>query len=202
MLNSNEILMSVKEIADFLIDTQNEYNQNLAKCLMEIMGNGHSKNYINFNEAFITIAGLGNWELAQKCMDIAEMEILLEKNVMHEQNHYAHMVGAVELFKDKIHENTSAPSLKNKYLYVLEFTNGTVKIGITKEKEKRLKAISSASGMNIVRSYFTVKIDNVQNLETELHRHFSDVRLNGEFFNISFEEAVEEVKKRTVYLTA
>ena len=202
MLNSNEILMSVKEVADFLIDTQNEYNQKLAGCLMEIMDNEHSKNYINFNEAFITIAGLGNWKLAQKCMDIAEMEILLETNVMHEQNHYAHMVGAVELFKDKMYENASAPSLKNKYLYVLEFTNGTVKIGITKEKERRMKAISSASGMDLVRSFFTEKIDNVQNLETELHRHFSDARLNGEFFDISFEEAVEEVKNRTAYLTA
>ena len=197
MLNSNEIVMSVKEIADFLIDTQNEYNQKLAGCLMEIMDNEHSKNYINFNEAFITIAGLGNCKLAQKCMDIAEMEILLETNVMHEQNHCAHMARAVELFKDKMYENASAPSLKNKYLYVLEFTNGTVKIGITKEKGRRMKAISSASGMDIVRSFFTEKIDNVQNLETELHRHFSDARLNGEFFDISFEEAVEEVKKRT-----
>lgn len=196
MLEQKEILSSVKEISDFLIETQDEYNQELALCLMQIIDNEPTKNYINFNEAFIVMADLGNWGLAKKCIDIAEIEILLENGVMFEKNHYAHMVGAVELMKNKMFENTKKPSLKNKYLYVLEFTNGTVKIGITKEKERRMKAISSASGMDITRSYFTGKIDNVQNLETELHRHFKDKRLNGEFFNINFDEAVAEVNKR------
>lgn len=197
MLNSNEILMSVKEIADFLINTQDERNQKLALYLMRIMDNDHSKNYINFNEAFITISALGNFELAKKCIDIAEIEIFLEDGVMTSKNYYAHMVGAIELLKNKMFENKSGVSLKNKYLYVLEFTNGTVKIGITKEKERRMKAISSASGMDITRNFFTEKIDNVQDLETELHRYFKNKRLNGEFFDVSFEEAVEEVKKRT-----
>lgn len=196
MLEQKEILPSVKEISDFLIETQDEYNQELALCLMRIMDNEPTKNYINFNEAFIIIAELGNWELAKKCIDIAEVEILPENGVMCEKNHYAHMVGAVELMKNKVLENAKKLSLKNKYLYVLEFTNGTVKIGITKEKERRMKAISSASGMDITRSYFTGKIDNVQNLEKELHRHFEEKRLNGEFFNIDFDEAVAEVNKR------
>ena len=198
MLNSNEILPSVMEVSDFLINTQDEYNQKLALCLMKILDNEPAQNYINFNEAFLVIAGLGNWELANKCLDIAEMDIMLDKNnVMYEKNHYAYMVGAIELMKSVMFKNHAKPSLKNKYLYVLEFTNGTVKIGITKEKEKRMRAISSASGMKITRSYFTEKIDNVQNLETELHRHFKDKRLQGEFFDITFEEAVSEVKKRT-----
>lgn len=196
MLETKGILPSVKEISDCLIETQDEYNQELALCLMRIMDNEPTKNYINFNEAFIIMAELGNWGLAKKCIDIAEIEILSENGVMCEKNHYAHMVGAVELMKNKMFENTKKPSLKNKYLYVLEFTNGTVKIGITKEKERRMKAISSASGMDITRSYFTGKIDNVQNLETELHRYFKDKRLNGEFFNINFDEAVAEVNKR------
>ncbi len=197
MLEQKEILPSVKEISDFLIETKDEYNQELALCLMRIMDNEPTKNYINFNEAFIIMSELGNWGLAKKCIDIAEIEILSENGVMCEKNHYAHMVGAVELMKNKALENATRPSLKNKYLYVLEFTNGTVKIGITKEKERRMQAISSASGMDITRSYFTGKIDNVQSLETELHRHFKDSRLNGEFFNISFDEAVTEVEKRT-----
>lgn len=196
MLKSEEILPSVKEISDFLIETQDENNQELALYLMNIMDNEPTKNYINFNEAFIVLASLGKWKLAEKCIDIAETEILLASGCICEKNHYAHMVGAVELFKNKILENADKPSLKNKYLYVLEFSNKTVKIGITKEKEKRMKAISSASGMDITRSYFTGKIDNVQNLETELHRHFKGKRLNGEFFDISFDEAVSEVEKR------
>lgn len=197
MIKSEQVLENVKEISNFLIETQDEYNQELALCLMQILENEHTKNYINFNEAFILISELGNWGLAKKCIDIAEMEILLEDGVMFEKNHYAHMVGAVELMKNKVFQNSAKPSLKNKYLYVLEFTNGTVKIGITKEKEKRMRAISSASGMNITRSYFTDKIDNVQNLETKMHRQFKDKRLNGEFFDIDFDFAVNEVKKKT-----
>lgn len=197
MLEAKEMFSSVKEISDFLIGTQDEYNQELALCLMRIMDNEPTKNYINFNEAFIIMAELRNWGLAKKCVDIAEIEILSERGVMCEKNHYAHMIGAIELLKNKAFENVTKPSLKNKYLYVLEFSNGTVKIGITKEKEKRMKAISSASGMDVTRSYFTEKIDNVQNLETEIHKNFKDKRLNGEFFSVSFEEAVSEVKKRT-----
>lgn len=197
MLKADEILKSVKEVADFLIQTKDENNQELAVYLMEITDNEPLKNYVNFNEACLVLASLKEWGLSQKCMDIAEYEISLVSRCAYEKNHYALMSAAVELWKRKTMTDISKPSLKNKYLYVLEFTNGTVKIGITKEKERRMKAISSASGMNITRSYFTGKIDNVHELETELHRHFKEKRLNGEFFNIGFDEAVAEVESRT-----
>lgn len=196
MIKADEILESVKEISDFLIQTQNEENQELALYLMQILDNEPTKNYVNFNEAFLTLASLKEWELAKKCMEIAEMEISLASGCLYDKNHYALITGAVELLKNSALMDATKPSSKNKYLYVLEFTNKTVKIGITKEKEKRMKAISSASGMDITRSYFTGKIDNVQNLETELHRHFKEKRLNGEFFEIGFDEAVLEVKKK------
>lgn len=160
------------------------------------MDNEPLKNYVNFNEACLVLASLKEWGLSQKCMDIALYEISLVSRCAYEKNHYAFISAAIELLKNEAMADISKPSLKNKYLYVLEFTNKTVKIGITKEKEKRMKAISSASGMDITRSYFTEKIDNVQNLETELHRYFKDKRLNGEFFDIDFDVAVSEVKKR------
>lgn len=197
MIKPDEVLQAVKEISDFLIETQDEYNQELALYLINILDNEPTKNYINFNEASLVTASLGEFGLSKKCIDIAEREICLVSGCLWEKNHYAFMSTAVELMKAKALEDFRKPTLKNKYLYVLEFTNGTVKIGITKEKEKRMKAISSASGMDITRSYFTGKINNVQGLETELHRHFKDKRLNGEFFNIDFDDAVAEVEKRT-----
>ena len=196
----NEILESVKKIADFLINTQDLYNQELALYVMQFSDNEPLKNYVNFYEAYIIIAELGNIELAKICKCIAESEISLEKGCKHDNHYRSFLELAVEKRKDNIKESDyEKPTQKDKYLYVLEFCNGTVKIGITKEKEKRMKAISSASGMNILRSYFTEKIDNVQNLEAELHRYFKDNRLNGEFFSISFEEAVSEVIKRTIH---
>lgn len=196
MLKAEEILKSVKEISDFLIETGNE---ELSIYLMQIMDNEPLKNYVNFNEAGLILAKLGKWGFAEKCIEIAEYEISLVSGCMWENNHYAFLRTAVEFIKSNNEECGKKPTLKDKYLYVLEFSNGTIKIGITKEKEKRMKAISSASGMDILRSYFTEKICNVQNLETELHKHFKDKRLNGEFFSITFEEAVAEVQKRTEY---
>lgn len=198
MLEVEEILTVVKEAADFLIQTQDDDKQELAFYLIQILDNEPLKNYVNFNEAFLTIASMGNWELAQKCMNIAEYEICLVNGCAWRKNHYAFINAAVELMKDNILSSVddTQPTLKDKYLYILEFSNKTVKIGITKEKEKRMKAISSASGMAITRSYITEKIDNVQDLETELHRTFKEKRLNGEFFDIGFEEAVAELKAK------
>ncbi len=75
MIKAYEILESVKEISDFLIQTKNEENQELALYLMQILDNEPTKNYVNFNEAFLTLARLKEWELAKKCMEIAEIEI-------------------------------------------------------------------------------------------------------------------------------
>lgn len=196
MLEPKNILNAVSEAVNYLAETHDKYNQELAVCLMGILDNEPLKNYVNFSNAFIVIAGLGNWKLAEKCMDIAEYEISLESGCVWDKSHYAFINAAVELAKANSFKNVEKPSLKNKYLYVLEFSNKTVKIGITKEKEKRMKAISSASGMDITRSYFTGKIENVQELETEIHRHFKENRLNGEFFDVNFDSAVSEVKSR------
>ena len=47
----NEILESVKKIADFLINTQDLYNQELALYVMQFSDNEPLKNYVNFYEA-------------------------------------------------------------------------------------------------------------------------------------------------------
>ena len=52
----NEILESVKKIADFLINTQDLYNQELALYVMQFSDNEPLKNYVNFYEAYIIIA--------------------------------------------------------------------------------------------------------------------------------------------------
>lgn len=71
MLKPDEILISVKEIADFLIQTQDKYNQELALYLMRILDNEPLKNYVNFNEASLVTASFGEFGLTKKCIDIA-----------------------------------------------------------------------------------------------------------------------------------
>lgn len=192
-----DVLKSVKEIADFLIDTMEQYNQELALNLMRILENEPLKNFVNFYEAYIIVHSLGNADVAEKCRSIAELERSLVKGIKTEHLYFAISMTGIEVHKEYLHNGEDTPDTKDKYLYVLEFENNTVKIGITNEPQRRMKAISSASGMNITRHYFTKKIKNVIRLETELHKHFKKNRLNGEFFSISYEEAVAEVIKRT-----
>ena len=59
-----------------------------------------------------------------------------------------------------------------------------------------MNQIVSQSGLSITRSYFTEKTKNAIKIESELHKHFKEKRLNGEFFSISYEEAISELKKR------
>lgn len=92
---------------------------------------------------------MGNIEIAKKCIDLAEFEILKVNNRGYENIHYAIMTTAVDLAKTHFDSTKpEKPNIKDKYLYVLEFTNKTIKIGITKEKNKRLKAISSAMSLS------------------------------------------------------
>ena len=197
ILNKDEIQKIIEEAAEILFKTKDDNNIRIALYLTDYIDNDSLKNYINLYEASLIIAELGNVEIAKRCIDIAEFEILKSNNQGYENIHYAIMTTAVDLAKTHFDlTKPEKPNIKDKYLYVLEFTNKTIKIGITKEKIKRLKAISSASGMDITRKFFTEKINNVQDLETDLHRFFKSRRLNGEFFDVPFDEAVLEVKKR------
>lgn len=84
---------------------------------------------------------------------------------------------------------------KDKKLYVIEFDNNSVKIGIAKNYERRKRQVMSANGMNVKREYVTVPIKGVSCLESKLHKTFKSKRLNGEYFNADFEEIVRETKK-------
>lgn len=81
-----------------------------------------------------------------------------------------------------------------KPVYVFEF-DGVIKIGIGKNPDRRMRAVESASGRTAQRKYFTDALSNARNIESNAHKHFSDYRLRGEFFNVPFETAVEYVKQ-------
>lgn len=84
---------------------------------------------------------------------------------------------------------------KDKKLYIIEFDNGTVKIGIAKDYKRRKQQIKSANGMKEKREHITMPIKNVSKLEASMHREFKLNRLNGEYFDIDFEHAVNVLKE-------
>jgi len=79
-------------------------------------------------------------------------------------------------------------------LYVIEFSNNTVKIGVTSNFEKRKKQIEHQSGLIAKKWRLFPDFDNARNSESAAHKYFAAKRLNGEYFSIRFDEAVEYVK--------
>lgn len=82
-------------------------------------------------------------------------------------------------------------------VYALEMSNGTVKIGKTKILERRAHVIATSSGLEILNSYHTeyVHYSIASEIETACHRTFATYRTRGEFFKISFADAVAELDK-------
>lgn len=92
------------------------------------------------------------------------------------------------------------PSNKNydKSVYLLEFQDGTIKIGVSKEPEKRIKTIINQSGRILKNKYITESISNSFTIESKIKNRYRKNRLNGEYFKLNYEdlkrEIIEEVK--------
>jgi hypothetical protein len=72
---------------------------------------------------------------------------------------------------------------KDRYLYLIS-GGGLIKIGIADDVQKRIKTLNLASPvpLELVASFF---VSNAMSVEGELHRHFSDKRVRGEWFDLS-----------------
>ena len=79
------------------------------------------------------------------------------------------------------------------YVYVIENENHKVKIGRSIDPEKRIKHIEKISGYKVVNIYVTPCLHQYIQLETFLHGHFATNRSIGEWFNISYYDAVSYV---------
>lgn len=88
-------------------------------------------------------------------------------------------------------------------VYVLKMENHSVKIGITADFQSRLSTVMRNGGMNVLNWCHTKYINRneAHKIESACHVFFQRQRLNGEFFNISFEEACTELEKHTAITT-
>lgn len=88
---------------------------------------------------------------------------------------------------------------KDTCVYVFDMGNNSVKIGISRQVEKRLKTISFSSGLSINRYSFTKPVTKRQarKIESLCHEHFSEHRKKGEFFSIPYETACNYLKIKT-----
>ena len=81
------------------------------------------------------------------------------------------------------------------HVYVIEDENGFVKIGVATNVAKRLKSINTSSAYKIVNTYKSPSCVTPYKIEKAAHLHFSNNNKKGEWFSISFLDAVNFVKK-------
>lgn len=83
-------------------------------------------------------------------------------------------------------------------MYVVETESGKIKIGITTDPKTRMKSLKTITFEKIINQFLSIKCSDYMDIEKELHDYFNDKRLNGEWFDVPFEDAVN--KFNTIYL--
>lgn len=92
-------------------------------------------------------------------------------------------------------DKTSSPTKFTSCVYALKMSDSTVKIGATSNLEQRIKSIKTATGLDVLavhRTEFAPR-DVIFHIESLCHATFENHRARGEYFNITFEEACNEL---------
>lgn len=81
------------------------------------------------------------------------------------------------------------------YIYVIESDNGSVKIGFSKNPEKRVKSLQTGHDTKLKVVYkHEVPCDRARMVESYIHRENNYRRMKGEWFNMSVDDAIAEIK--------
>ena len=77
-----------------------------------------------------------------------------------------------------------------KHIYAMLADDGKVKIGISKNVDKRIQSIECSKEVCILKVYKTDMCANPYTVERKCHDFFKEKRVFGEWFDIRFEDAV------------
>jgi hypothetical protein len=91
-------------------------------------------------------------------------------------------------------DNNRNSSKQLKSVYVIEFKDDSLKIGVSINPQSRIRVIEKQSGRKVSQTYITDKTENAFSLETNLKNSFSNFNLEGEFYECDFESVVDFLK--------
>ncbi|MBR3746559.1 MAG: GIY-YIG nuclease family protein [Selenomonadaceae bacterium] len=97
----------------------------------------------------------------------------------------------------KLLESVKSAEAQTKCVYVLEMSNGSVKIGVTGNFRRRARAAETGSGLTITDWCHSGYLPSsyAYFVEAECHKIFENCKIQGEFFNVSFAEAQAELNQ-------
>lgn len=80
---------------------------------------------------------------------------------------------------------------KDKAVYLIIFNDGIVKIGISESPLKRIHTVSHQSGRIIKTAFVSKPTQFAREIEEDFKSYFVQARCNGEFFQITHEDAFQ-----------
>ena len=89
-------------------------------------------------------------------------------------------------------------------VYAAEMSDNTVKIGVSINPDERVQQVASAVYLEVQRVHHTdfAPRSFMYDIEKRCHAKFADRCVRGEFFNITFEEAVDELNSHADEIVA
>lgn len=96
--------------------------------------------------------------------------------------------------KEKI-LNSKKEQANMRSLYVIEFEDKSVKIGVSKKPDQRIKTIERNSGRIARNKYISNPISNSFEVERKLKDKLKNDNIRGEFYNSDFNEVVYFINK-------
>jgi hypothetical protein len=89
---------------------------------------------------------------------------------------------------------TSTP-VRYGFVYIIQNQSGKVKIGRTTNPSERVRTVQTQGGFKTDTIFVSEKLTDFEAAEIMLHNHFKKHHFIGEWFDISFEEAVEAYRQ-------
>lgn len=90
---------------------------------------------------------------------------------------------------------TTAETLELAVVYILLMSNGTVKVGMTKDLTDRIKQIQAQTGLDVLNYKSTpfMSINRARELENALKEKFAEYKISGEYFDMRFVDACKAI---------
>jgi len=92
--------------------------------------------------------------------------------------------------------------LNNHWIYIIGDTESPYKIGFTKDPEKRLSTLQTGNPKKLTIHYKEqINENEVKFIEKQIHKELKRKKISGEWFDISLDDAIAEIKYAVIRYT-
>lgn len=99
----------------------------------------------------------------------------------------------IQKLKENIFKSKKITNKKS--IYIVKFRDGTIKIGVSKNPQQRIKIIEKNSGRITRDRYITKPVNNSFQIENKLKNKFKSNNIKGKFYNLDFDTVIYFVNK-------